>query len=755
MRKKNTAIETGADINRKKRKKSIKKRLVKWGLVILITGLVCISVLAGAMMGFIDNSTDLIAMEYNLDFTSMIYYIDDNGEAVEMERLYSEQNRIWADLENIPVNLKNAFIAIEDERFLTHHGVDLKRTAGAVLKWFTSKDSAYGGSTITQQLIKNVTGDSRRSPIRKVQEMIRALNLERKMTKDEIIEMYMNTIYLGQGCHGVQTAANKYFSKDVSKLDLAECASIAGITQYPAKYDPLLNFEAHKEKQELVLGKMLELGYISQEEHDAAVSEELKLHEGKMKNGSSDIQSYFVDQIVVDVMHGLMTEHKLSESEATKKLFKGGLKIYSTVDPDVQSAMETVFGNNSETVYKESQVQSAMAVIDTRNGQVKGLVGGRGKKTGNRILNRATQSLRPPGSSIKPIAVYAPAIEEGIITPATILKDTQLTIGDWTPKNVDRTFMGNITARVALEKSRNIPAIRVLQELTVDKSYDFLTKKLGFTTIIDSERREDGKIYSDKFLSCLALGGLTDGVTPLEMAAAYAAFANGGTYNKPITYTKVIDSRGMVILENKEKPVKAMSDTTAYTMANMLSGVVNYGTGTGARLASGQWAGGKTGTTDDDKDKWFVGFTPYYAGAVWSGYDSPQKYGGVSGNPSVSLWKKVMDNIHKDLPKAVLQEPDNMVSRTVCQASGKLATESCTNKRVDYFKKGKQPSSFCTSHSETSKVTDDEALPQATSSSALPSGNAQTTQESTNGSTQGTTGANTEIDDTLDWWSGE
>ncbi|MBP3337586.1 MAG: PBP1A family penicillin-binding protein [Clostridia bacterium] len=765
MKKRNISEEqTASSSNKMNGKKSVKKVLGRIFLIAVVAGLVSISIVMGALMGFIDNSTDLIAMEYNLDFTSVIYYVDDSGELSEFDRLFSEQNRIWADLADMPTQLKEAFIAIEDERFMTHHGVDWKRTTGAVLKWFTSKDSAYGGSTITQQLIKNVTGDSRRSPIRKVQEMIRALNLERKMSKDEIIEMYMNTIYLGQGCHGVQTAANKYYSKDVSELNLAECASIAGITQYPSRYDPFLNYEAHKQKQELVLGKMLELGYISQEEHDAAVSEELALHEGSALSGAAKIQSYFTDQIVLDVMRDLMEKHKLSESEATKKLFKGGLKIYSTLDPNVQSAMENVFGNYQETTYAENQYQSAMAVLDPKNGHVKGIVGGRGKKTGNRVLNRASQSLRQPGSSIKPIAVYAPAIENGDVTAATVLDDSPLTVGTWSPKNADRTFMGDVAVRVAIEKSRNIPAVKVLQKLTVDKSYDFLTKKLGITSLVDSVRGEDGQIHSDKFLGSLALGGLTKGVSPLEMTAAYAAFANGGVYNKPITYTKVIDSRGMVILENKEEPVRAMSEQTAYIMSNMLNGVMTYGTGSGARIANGQWAGGKTGTSDNDKDKWFVGFTPRYAGGVWSGYDQSQKYGGVSGNPSVSLWKKVMDQIHSGKEKLSLEQPSGLTSRTVCQKSGKLASDICENKRTDYFKSGTQPNAFCARCEEEleKKRLEEEALLAEENGET----NAEISPEGQTGEAGGETNTNAEntappsaenapVDDNLNWWDGE
>ena len=736
--RKNEKLSQGAEKVpvKKGKNKNLKKKLAKAALIVCVVGLVMLSIVLGTLLGFVDNTTDLIAMENNLDFTSVIYYTDeDTGETGEYDRLYSEQNRIWVDIDKIPVDLKEAFISIEDERFPTHHGVDWKRTTGAVFKWFLSKDSAYGGSTITQQLIKNVTGEKDRSPIRKIQEIVRALNLERKMSKDEIIEMYMNTIYLGQGCHGVQTAANKYYSKDVSELSLAECASIAGITQYPAKYDPLLNFEAHKQKQEVVLGKMYELGYINKEEYDSAMAEELKLHEGALGNGTVIVQSYFTDQIVLDVMNDLMAKYDVSESDATKKLFKGGLKIYSTIDPDVQSAMNSVFGNYSETVYKENQYQSAMAVIDPNNGYVKGIVGGRGRKTGNRVLNRASQSQRQPGSSIKPIAVYAPAIEKKLITPATVLSDTPLTIGDWTPKNADRQFMDDITVRVAVEKSRNIPAVRVLQKLTVDASYDFLVKKLGITSLVDSVRGEDGKIHSDKFLSSLALGGLTKGISPLEMTAAYASFANGGVYNKPITYTKVIDANGRILLENKPDPVRAMSEETAYTMANILSGVMTYGTGAGANISNGQWAGGKTGTSDNDKDKWFVGFTPYYAGGVWSGFDQTHKYGGISGNPSVTLWKKVMDSIHKDLPKTTLEMPQGMVARTVCTISGNLAGEECETKRTDYFKNGTQPNAFCEGHPE--EVPEEELTGEGTENTEGLDENAESNENAENTESNG------------------
>lgn len=759
----------------KKQKKSplrvIKRILLVIGVIIVLTS----AVVAGAALGFIDNSTDLIAQEYNLDFTSVVYYIDEEtAQPVELERLYAEQNRIWVDLENTPVNLKNAFIAIEDERFETHHGVDWKRTFGATVTFMFKGNRSYGGSTITQQLIKNITGDDKRSPIRKIQEMVRALNLERKMSKDQIIEMYMNTIYLGEGCHGVQAASNVYFSKDVSKLSLAECASIAGITQYPSKYDPLVNYDENKKKQELVLAKMLELGYINEEEYEEAKNEQLKLVKGTAKTESDKIQSYYIDQIILDVMNDLMTRNKMSESAATKAIFKGGLKIYANIDPDVQSAMETVFTNDKNFPGSGSnKPQSAMVVMDPYTGYVKGIVGGRGAKTGNRVLNRATQSLRQPGSAIKPLSVFAPAVEYGLVTPATIVDDTKLTIGDWSPKNSDDTFMGPITVRVALEKSRNIPAVRILDKLTVERSFDFVTNNLGISSLVSHEKRDDGKTYSDKYLSSLGLGGLTDGVSVLEMTAAYAPFVNQGIYTKPTTYTKVIDSNGRVILENKPATKRAMSETTAYTMAQMLSGVVNYGTGTSAKLANGVFAGGKTGTTTDDIDRWFAGFTPNYVGVVWFGYDIPKKMSGL-GNPCVSVWKKVMDSIHEDTEIKTIEQPQNMVEKTICQYSGKIATGSCgSNVRTDYFKAGTQPTSFCSSHSKTvvseDKIDDtiqnaDQGLndvePGSGAKNPLPEGEAVTPTASAAPAEQPTTDSETETttvtdDDSQYWWSGD
>lgn len=642
--------------------------------------------------------------DYDIKLSSTVYYFDEEeNDYLKADNLHSEQNRIWVDLEKTPKYLKEAFIAIEDERFDSHQGVDWKRTSGAIFTYLFKGDSSYGGSTITQQLIKNVTGNNKHSPLRKMEEIFIALNLEKMMTKDEIIEMYMNIIYLGQGCHGVQSASNVYFSKDVSELTLAECASIAGITQYPSKYDPILNFEEHKIKQELVLDKMCERGYITEQECENAKAEELVLVKGTSKTQKTEIQSYFIDQVVEDVINDLVVRKGYTEDEATKILFTKGLKIYSTMDPKVQNTLEEVYkdGSNFPGVSGANGPQSAMIVIDPHTGHIKGIVGGRGEKVGNRVLNRATQTVRQPGSSIKPLSVYAPAIEYGIITPATMVDDSELKIGDWNVRNSDNKYMGKITSRVALEKSRNIPVVRILDKLSVEKSFDFLTDNLGFTSLVSNEKRADGQVYSDKYYSCLGLGGLTDGISVRELAAAYCTFANQGIYNKSVTYTKIVDASGNVLLENKQGTKRAMSKETAYSVANMMTGVITSGTGTAARLANPEiMAGGKTGTTTNDIDRWFAGFTPNYVGVVWFGYDAPKNMSGL-GNPCIRIWKKVMDKIHEGEEIGEIEMPSTMVSKRICQISGKIATSKCNNTRIDYFKSGMQPSSYCSSHEIT------------------------------------------------------
>ncbi len=700
--------------NKKRKKKKSPARLffAKVFVIVLIVAALAASILAGAAMGFIDNSMDLIAEEYNLDFASIIYYIDkETNQPIEFDRIHRSENRVWVDIENVPENLVNAFIAIEDERFREHKGVDLKRTFGAFLQWVTGNDS-YGGSTITQQLVKNITGDKDRSPTRKIQEIIRAINLEKKMSKDQIIEMYMNTIYFGSGCHGVQSAANYYFSKDVKDLTLEQCASIAGIVKAPTTYNPSTNYENNKSRQEVILNQMAKLGYISQKECDAAKARALNIKLGKVRSEDGTvIQSYFTDTVIEDVVRDLMIKENISESEATNRLFTGGFKIYSTVDPKVQDAIDNVYENTGNFPGAPgNKAQSAMVVMDPYTGHIKGIAGGIGQKSVNRGFNMATMAKRQPGSAIKPLAVYAPAIEYNVITPATIVNDSHLKIGDWEPKNSGGKYSGKLAARKHLERSNNIPAVKIMKELTVDTSFDFLTKKLGFTTLVAGETR-NGKLVSDKSLST-ALGGLTDGVTVKEMTAAYATFVNQGQYNTPVTYTKVLDANGKIVLENKVQNKRAMSDRTAYIMQNMLTGVVRSGTGTSASLGS-IYTGGKTGTTNGNKDRWFMGFTPNYVAGVWMGYEIPKAMSG--SNLCTRVFRSVMTEIHKGETIKTIQKPSGLVSRSICQISGCVAAETCQDVRTDYFKSGTQPMKYCESH-ENQEVapTEDETQDPAT-----------------------------------------
>lgn len=680
---------------------SAKLFLKIFGSILLIGVIIALGVLIGAFTGLIDTTADLNIEDSQLSFTSFVYFADPKtGDDVEYERLYGDENRVWVDLADIPKHVQEAVVAIEDERFYLHSGFDMKSTSSAIFSYIFKGSSARGASTITQQLVKNLTGDKDKSPIRKVQEIIRAVNLERKLSKDQILELYLNSIYLSQGCNGIGSAANFYFDKDVKDLTLAEAASIVGITQYPARYDPIINPQNNKEKQELILKKMLELGYIDQKTHDNAVAQKL-VFKSEAKKATNSKQSYFVDTIISDVLHDLEEQKGYTEPIATKMLYSGGLKIYATIDPDVQSAMDTVYENKASFPKAPGTVQpeSAMAIIDPYTGEVKGLVGGRGEKAGSRTLNRATQALRQPGSTIKPIAVYAPAIEDNLITPNSIFEDKPITYGNWSPKNYYDGFKGNVSVKYAIEVSINTVPVQILEKLGVNTSYNFLKNNLGISTLVEQ----------DKNLGSLALGGLTKGVSTLDLAAAYSPFVNKGIYTNPITYTKVLDSSGRVLLENKRVSNRAFSEQTASLMTSMLKGVVDNGTGALAKFSSNYSIAGKTGTTDDDVDRWFVGFTPYYVGVVWFGYDTPKSMGFLATNPTIPVWKKIMSDIHtkKNLAPKAFAGASGISLVNYCIDSGKLATEACANDprgsrvRADYFKSGTAPTSYCTYDHQT------------------------------------------------------
>lgn len=681
-------------------------------LVGVLSGLVFVCIFAVYVKTDLTSQLDLSLDGFALDQTSVIYYYDDaTGDYQELQQLYGKENRIWADYEEIPQDLIFACIAIEDKRFYEHHGVDWLRTLKASVNMFLGGNSTYGASTITQQLIKNLTQEDEVTVRRKILEIFRALEFEKKYSKDTILEWYLNRIYLGEGCYGVKSAAQVYFGKELSELTLAECASLIGITNNPSIYDPYLNPEKNKERQEIILSEMLEQGYIEQPEYEDAVAQQLVL---KNTSGEQDDEteseyySYFIDQVIRDVTADLAEATGYTEETAELMIRTGGYSIYCTIDPEVQAAVDEIYTNlaNIPETASSQQLQSAIVLIDNATGDVVALAGGVGEKTGSLTFSRATQSLLSPGSAIKPVTVYAPALELGTITPNSIYDDTPYSAdgnGIW-PKNQNNYYSGLVSVKDAVSRSLNTVAVKIVSEVTPEYAYTFAKERMGFSTLV-SEETINGKVYTDADLSPLALGSLTHGVTVEAMTAAYATFVNGGEYRQPRTYTKVVDSNGNVILDNTQETVQAMSEKAAWYMTDMLHYAVQYGTGSPAKIPNMEVAG-KTGTTDSDHDRWFAGFTPYYTAAVWCGYDSPEEVilTNSSTNPAAALWQKVMALVHEGLEYKDFTKPSNIVSAYYCRDSGMLATEWCQKdvrgSRVvsGEFASGDVPTQYCTAH---------------------------------------------------------
>ena len=679
------------------------KMFLKIFIITTVVGVIIIGLLGlGAVFGLFGNVDEIDIEALSMNYSSQIYYINDKGEEVPLVNLSSEENRVWVDIEEIPKSLQDAIVSIEDERFYEHSGFDIRRTTKALFVHMfnkvTGRPTTFGGSTITQQLIKNLTNQKQKTAARKIQEISKAVNLEKQLSKSKILELYLNSIYLSQGCSGVQTASRLFFQKDVSELNLAESASIAGITQYPSLYDPLVNPDKNKEKQEIVLKKMLELEKITEKEYEEAVSYELKFNTDAINGQASGrINSYFVDQVITEVK-GDLIKKGYTDAVATKLLYTGGLKIISTCDPKVQNALEKVYKDNANFPGSggEGGAQSSMVVLDPYTGGIKGIVDGLGSIEGSLGRNSASQTLRQPGSTIKPIGVYAPAIEAGLINAADIYEDKPLNYGGWAPQNYDRKFYGPVSVRYALKKSLNTIPVQILSEFGADRSFSFLKNDLRITSLVKNEKRSDGKMYSDIGLSQLALGGVTDGISVLRLAAAYAPFVNRGMYSEPTSYTLVVDSAGKEILKNPVESKIVISEETAYIMAQMLRGVVTSGTGASANFSGSIFTGGKTGTTSDNNDRLFVGFTPYYVAAAWYGYDSPKSIP-ASGNPCLPVWKKVMTEIHSGLPAKQIAKPSGVISVSYCEKSGKLRGENCTDEDITtfWFTQDNAPASVC------------------------------------------------------------
>ena len=708
--------------------------LVTLMLVCLVTGIIVACVFSIYVSKYIDPTIDeTLLVTGKSEQTTKIYYYEftdrENriGTAVELEdqRIYGAENSLWASYDEIPSYLREAFISIEDKRFMSHKGVDWRRTAGAVLNFFLGfDDSSYGGSTITQQLIKNLTGKNEATIQRKVQEILCALNLEKIKSKEEIIELYLNIVPLSQNCIGVRAAANTYFGKELSELTLAECASLASITKYPTKYDPIQNPENNIKRRNDVLHEMFLQGKISEEEYNQALAEELHLREDTDEkadsiDSSTRLNSWYVDTVVCDVRDDLMKKYNISSELASNLINSGGLSIYTLMDPDVQRVMEEVYEDESSFPASTGGMpaQSAMAVVDPYTGDLLGVVGARGKKQGNLVLNYATQTQRAPGSSLKPLSVYAPALEEGIITYGSVVDDTPLWFNGNTPypKNTPDVYRGLTTINSAVERSVNTVAMKVLEKLTIDRSYDYLKNRLGFDYLVDYGEDSSGRGYTDKGLAALALGQLNFGVTVRDIAAAYTVFPSGGVYYESHSYLYVYDSNGNLLLDNSTKGEIVFSEQTAYIMTKMLQNVMNNGTGRSITLRKSVDVAGKTGTAGNDYDRWFVGYTPYYIGAVWYGYSYPKSLSNLTSNPSNKLFDLVMTKLHEEMIAEAEQSgeslrsfddgrPADVIECTYCKDSGKLMTDACRldprGSRADtgYFTASSVPSEYCDTH---------------------------------------------------------
>ena len=702
---------------------------------ILLVMVLTMAIFAGIFSAYINSSmrgnVEVYLDEFESKVSTELYYQEPSTEEWTMYQtlFLDSENRIWANLDQIPKNLQEAVVAIEDKRFYKHHGVDWYGTARAILSTLFG-GNVQGGSTITQQLVKNVTGDNQNTVKRKVTEIYRALDLEKRYEKDEILEAYLNEVYFGRSCYGVVTASLTYFDKDVSELTLAECASLISITNNPSLYDPLRadwSRENNRERQLLVLGALYEQGTIDQTTYEAAKAEEVVFADGytiqgnyvgsdeSKKNTTGDnagdttgdtaggdtqedtqestataSQSYFTDAVIDDVASALVEKYGLTDitdangkvttafEQGVNMVYGKGYKIYTTQNPTYQKIAEEVCSDTSNLPYtttytdsygetKTEQLQVGMTIVDPYTGYVVAMVGGAGVKQVDRGWNWAT-SARQCGSAIKPVSVYAPALDDGTINGASAIDDYPVMVlnGSAYPKNSNGRYMGLTPLHTAIARSTNTCAVRVVQEYGTGRSYDFMTSKLGFTTLTFQDSQQVGN---------MGLGGLDRGVTTEEMAAAFGAFTNQGVYTAPRTFVRVEDPDGNVVLENEAKSSVAMKDTTAALMNSLLREVVNGGTGYEGRI-SGMHVAGKTGTTNNDQDRYFVGYTPYYSCAVWVGYVHNQRIV-ASGNPAASMWQKVMSRVHEGLEDKDFFSCSGLTYVSVCADSGLLATENC------------------------------------------------------------------------------
>lgn len=774
--KKRTALISRSSMMGKRARVSF-IRVLFVSLIALCIAVACLGV--GSFRGVIDNAPDVNDIDIMpLGYATFLY--DDAGNQIR-KLAAPNSNRLPVTLDQIPVDLQHAVVAIEDERFYEHNGIDVKGILRAGMKAITTGDFSEGASTITQQLLKNNvftnwTSESTQLErfTRKFQEQYLAVQVEKKTNKDTILENYLNTINLGAGSYGVQAAARQYFDKDVWDLNLSECATLAGITQNPTKFNPIINPESNQKRRKEVLQHMLDQNYITQDQYDEALADDVysRIQAAQEKNSSTEntVYTYFEDELTDQIINDLMNIKGYTKTQATNLLYSGGLKVYTTQDSTIQNILDEEYSDPSnypDTVqyeldyaltvtdpdgnqvnyskemlqlyfqnedpgfdllfdspeegqtyvdrYKESiladgskvvaervnfapQPQSSMSVIDQHTGYVKALIGGRGEKTASLTLNRATDTTRQPGSTFKIVSTYAPALNEKGMTLATTFDDEPYEYPDGSPvNNATRSYNGTTTIRTAIQNSINVVAVKCFEEVTPDLGLKYLDN-FGFTTLAhgtEADTDANGNVWSDANLAT-ALGGITNGVTNVELCASYAAIANGGNYIKPIYYTKILDHNGNVLIENTSAGRSVIKESTAYLLTSAMEDVVKKGTGTACQLDNMAVAG-KTGTTEAYNDLWFVGYTPYYTCAVWSGYDNNEKLPDYARNFHKNLWKKVMTRIHEGLPSKEFEKPASVEKLSVCEETGLLPRAGCPV-ITEYFDVGTMPTEYCDQH---------------------------------------------------------
>ena len=774
-RKRNSLISRSSMMGKRARVSFI--RVLFLSLIALCIGVTCLGI--GSFRGVIDNAPDVNDIDIMpLGYATFLY--DDQGNQIR-KLAAPNSNRLPVTLDQIPEDLQHAVVAIEDERFYEHNGIDVKGILRAGVKAITTGDFSEGASTITQQLLKNNVFTNWTSEstwlekfTRKFQEQYLAVQVEKKTDKNTILENYLNTINLGAGAYGVQAAARQYFDKDVWDLNLSECATLAGITQNPTRFNPIVNPENNQKRRKEVLQHMLDQNYITKKQYKAALADDIysRIQAAQEKNSSTEntVYTYFEDELTDQIINDLMNIKGYTKTQATNLLYSGGLKVYTTQDSNIQTILDEEYADPSNypdevqyeldyalTVtdpdgnqvnyskemlqlyfqnedpsfdllfdspeegqtyvdrYKENilangskvvaervnfapQPQSSMSVIDQQTGYVKALIGGRGEKTASLTLNRATDTTRQPGSTFKIVSTYAPALNEKGMSLATTFEDEPYEYPDGSPvNNATRSYNGTTTIRTAIQNSINVVAVKCLEQVTPELGLQYLDN-FGFTTLAhgtEADTDANGNVWSDANLAT-ALGGITRGVTNIELCASYAAIANGGTYIKPIYYTKILDHSGNVLIENTSAGRSVIKESTAYLLTSAMEDVVKKGTGTACQLDNMAVAG-KTGTTEAYNDLWFVGYTPYYTCAVWSGYDNNEKLPDYARNFHKTLWKKVMTRIHEGLPEKDFTKPASVEKLSVCSETGLLPRAGCPV-ITEYFDVGTMPTEYCEEH---------------------------------------------------------